>query len=192
MNSSEHPLYSTWHGMRQRCNYPKHEQYSDYGGRGIRVCPEWDDFLTFVKDVGDKPSPVHQLDRKENDGDYKPGNVHWVTAKQNARDTRRSNRVLFQGESLTVSEWAERYNIDPIVLGGRLRRGWSMERAVSEDVGTNGIDYNVPKVSNTQMLIADKVTHPGASLFTLAEFFGVSKSTVSKAQRKLYRGGRYH
>lgn len=79
MRRDDHPLYSTWEGMRQRCNNKNHCAYPFYGGRGISICSRWDDFWLFLADVGDKPSAEYTLDRfPDADGDYQPGNVRWA------------------------------------------------------------------------------------------------------------------
>jgi hypothetical protein len=89
-----HPLYSVWAGMIQRCTNPKAKKWARYGGRGIRVCERWrNDFAAFVADLAPKPSPGHSLDRKDNDGNYEPGNVRWATAHEqriNQRPRRKS------------------------------------------------------------------------------------------------------
>lgn len=84
------PLYTRWRGMRQRCSDPNAGSYGRYGGRGIRVCERWDDFATFAQDVGIPPTPAHQLDRIDPDGDYEPGNVRWATRSQQMRNTTRT------------------------------------------------------------------------------------------------------
>ena len=43
----KHPLYSVWWNMKQRCMYKKATRYNRYGGRGIKVCFEWQDFQQF-------------------------------------------------------------------------------------------------------------------------------------------------
>jgi hypothetical protein len=82
------PEYNIWKTMRQRCNNPNDKRYVDWGGRGIRVCAEWDDFGVFITDVGKRPSPKHSLDRMDNDGNYEPGNVRWVLASDQALNKR--------------------------------------------------------------------------------------------------------
>lgn len=82
--------YTAWLNMKKRCYNPSHEQYKDYGGRGIKVCTAWlISFDAFLRDVGKAPSIDLTLDRKDNEGDYEPSNVHWATRvfqRANRRD----------------------------------------------------------------------------------------------------------
>lgn len=69
----------TWHLMRNRCSNPRNDAYATHGGRGIRVCEEWDSsFEAFLRDVGMRPSPDHRLRRLDTNGDFEPGNCGWV------------------------------------------------------------------------------------------------------------------
>lgn len=84
-NSTE---YKAWHNMIQRCENPDNPGFERYGGRGIKVCRRWYVFEDFLLDVGKKPSPELTLDRKDNNGDYEPGNVHWATWSQQNNNRR--------------------------------------------------------------------------------------------------------
>lgn len=85
---SRHYLYKTWKAMRQRCNDPKKDKYEYYGGRGIKVCARWDNFENFLSDMGERPSPNHQVDRyPDPDGDYSPSNCRWATREENMRNS---------------------------------------------------------------------------------------------------------
>lgn len=76
--------------MQYRCRDPKNSQYKNYGGRGIDVCDAWlNDVEKFARDMGPKPSPLHSLDRINNDGNYEPGNCRWATRLEQARNKKR-------------------------------------------------------------------------------------------------------
>lgn len=80
--------YTIWVNMRRRCNDPTHNNYKDYGGRGITVCKEWDNsFIAFYKDMGDRPKNK-TLDRKENNKGYCKENCRWATHFEQRINTR--------------------------------------------------------------------------------------------------------
>jgi len=101
---SDHPLYSIWAGMKQRCYNPKHSAYKYYGGRGITVCKRWlGSFDLFIEDMGDRPEG-YTLERVFNNLNYDPDNCIWAdytTQANNRNNSKRNNNwilELFAGE----------------------------------------------------------------------------------------------
>lgn len=121
--------------MCGRCNNPKNDAYVWYGGRGISVCVEWEDYLTF-RDWALKNGYSDELsiDRIDVNGDYCPQNCKWSTFIDQCNN-RRSNRFLeFNGETLSISQWGRKLGIRPQTINSRLRMGWSVEKALTTEV----------------------------------------------------------
>lgn len=83
--------------MIARCEDPGHVAYTNYGARGITVCPEWHDvriYIRYVEDVlGAAPDPTFSIDRIDNDGNYEPGNLRWATKSEQIKNRRHSTRT---------------------------------------------------------------------------------------------------
>jgi hypothetical protein len=113
-------IYQEWTGIIQRTQNPNATGFEHYGGRGIDIDPRWlVSFSTFHGDVGEPPSLKHQLDRRDNDKGYWPGNVRWVTHQQNQWN--RGKRVLARGATsrfpgvffvVHASRWRARIRVD--------------------------------------------------------------------------------
>lgn len=122
--------YHVWRGMKNRCCNPNNPRFADYGGRGIEVCARWMAFEPFLEDMGE-PTPHESIDRIDNDRGYEPGNCRWATTTQQARNTRVSRMLTVQGETLSMADWADRYGVTSAAVSKRMRRGWSVEEAVT-------------------------------------------------------------
>lgn len=123
--------YRIWIQMRSRCRNPNCPRFGRYGGRGISVCPEWDDFLIFLKDMGPRPSPGHAIERIDNNGNYEPDNCIWGTRHQQNSNKVTSVRLSLNGRSFTVSEWASLLRVNTRSLFLRIEHGWSAEEALT-------------------------------------------------------------
>jgi hypothetical protein len=93
-NGKRSKEFVAWVGAKQRCTNPRVKQFKDYGGRGIRMCPEWlHDFAAFFAYIG--PCPLGKsLDRIDNREGYEPGNVQWSTRQEQAVNRRTSNQYI--------------------------------------------------------------------------------------------------
>lgn len=127
---SNTPLFRRWQAMKARTSNKNSAAWRNYGGRGIRVCDEWQSYEAFARDMGPTFQPHLELDRIDVNGNYEPSNCRWTTRDQQQNNTRRNHRVTWRGCTLTVTEWADVLGIKPNTLLYRLRRGWSIERAL--------------------------------------------------------------
>lgn len=126
------PEYKVWRGMRSRCRVKSDGQYRNYGARGITVCDEWSDFISFLKDMGPRPTDFRELDRKDNNKGYSKENCRWVTSQQNLNNKRNNHKIEYNGKCQTISEWARDLGIKERTLNNRINRGWPIERALTE------------------------------------------------------------
>jgi len=92
-------------------------------------------FENFLKDMGNRPTPKHTLDRIDNDGDYTPENCRWATPTEQARNKRNTIFITYKDETKPLAEWAESLGMTWTSLYQRIKRhGWSIERALTQPV----------------------------------------------------------
>jgi hypothetical protein len=87
-NLSKHPLYSVYSSMIGRCHNSNDTNYKNYGGRGIKVCDKWHDIKNFFNDIEPIYKKGLELNRIDNDGDYAPNNVNFITHQENSAGDR--------------------------------------------------------------------------------------------------------
>ena len=140
-NRAAHELYSSWTAMKNRCYSPSNPGFADYGARGIRVCQRWlDSFQAFVDDMGPRPSPIHSVDRKDNNGHYEPSNCRWATPAEQALNRRNNVRYEYAGEWLPLTEWAERCGQPYRTLYDRINyQGWTLQEAMTKSRRENAM-----------------------------------------------------
>jgi hypothetical protein len=105
------PVYRIHAGMKSRCYGKSDTKYKDYGGRGIKVCDRWlgiNGFNNFLKDMGDRPTSQHSIDRINNNGNYEPGNCRWATIHEQSSNKRNNTDIPGVGWDSAKNKWVAR------------------------------------------------------------------------------------
>lgn len=173
--SNEHHI---WRGITQRCTNPKNAAYRWYGGRGIKICDEWQGetgFAAFFAHVGERPSKAHSLDRIDNNGHYEPGNVRWVTQKEQMRNSRAARAVTINGITKSVAGWAEYVGVRPCTMTYRLSK--------SDDP-----EYLLRHPESGRRLMSVAIDGVSCSIAEWARRSGLKPGTIARRYRAGDRG----
>lgn len=128
-------IYSIWRNMHNRCRYKSKSDYKYYGGKGVFVCEEWSTYENFERwAFASGYKAKLSIDRIDGSGNYEPLNCRWATLKEQNNNTSQNHKIEFNGKSMNVSQWAEELGINRKTIFERLRRGWTIERALSQEV----------------------------------------------------------
>jgi hypothetical protein len=129
-------LYSIWKSMRTRCNNPNSRNYKYYGGKGVRVCSEWNSFRAFYDwAMAHGYSDELTLDRKNFDGNYEPSNCRWVPLSEQQRNRSDNCLITMNGETKCLCEWARHFDISYATARSRHEAGKSWEEAFTLPIG---------------------------------------------------------
>ena len=128
-----HRLFNIWRHILKRCECETSEAYYNYGGRGITVCEEWHDYMTFKAwALANGYSHDLSIDRINVNGNYEPGNCRWADRIVQANNKRNNRYYEKDGERKTITEWARIYNISPHTVRTRINRDkWNIETALT-------------------------------------------------------------
>jgi hypothetical protein len=136
-------LYQIWEQMKQRCNSPNNNAFDRYGNKGIKVCDQWNDYMSFHNDMidsylthvaehGEKDTTI---DRKDNDKGYSPDNCRWATYKVQGNNRKVNLSIEYKGEVHNLTEWSEIIGMRMGTLWNRLyARNWPIEKAFTTPV----------------------------------------------------------
>lgn len=129
------PEYPVWRRMLRRCYNKNCFEYKNYGGRGIRVCDQWlINFKQFFQDMGSRPTPLHCIERLDNNGNYEPSNCAW-SDRVSQNNNKRDNIVIeLDGERMTIAEWSRKIGVSLKTLHSRHYKGLSPEQILSKKV----------------------------------------------------------
>lgn|SRR3990167_8631936 len=133
-------FYAIWCGIYTRCNNKNGSHYIYYGGRGIKISSQWQKFENFRNDMyenylkhcknfGEKNTLI---DRINNNKGYFKENCKWSTQKEQQRNKQNSFVVEYEGQKLSVAEWAEKLNMSYMTLHSRLTKlNWPLNKALT-------------------------------------------------------------
>ena len=148
-------LYAVWSEMLLRCNNPANKAYKHYGGRGIKVCKEWQDYLVFKEWAYshgyNENAKRHEctIDRIDVNGNYCPENCRWATNAEQSVNKQDTVYVELNGERMALSQAAEKLRMNYGTLNSRINKlHWPVEKALStpvHDCGWRRHDPDNPK-----------------------------------------------
>ena len=129
-------LYQIWANMKCRCNNQNHGRYEKYGGRGIIICEEWDDFENFYEwSMENGYQDDLTIERIDNDGSYESSNCKWITKEFQTKNRSICYMVAINGETKTVLEWCEIFNLNYNTFNTRHSTyGWGVVKALTTPV----------------------------------------------------------
>lgn len=133
-------FYRIWKNIITRTSNRDTPNYINYGARGILVCEGWRDFTVFKADMhesylshtglyGEIDTSIERID---NNKGYSIDNCKWATRTEQNFNTRKNKRYLLNGESLTLTEISNKYNIARETVFYRLKMGWPTDKVVLE------------------------------------------------------------
>lgn len=124
-------LHNIWKGMRKRCSNPSSQDYKNYGGRGIKVCAEWDDFVPFRNwSLANGYADNMTIERNDNNKNYCPENCTWIPNKEQSFNTRSVIEVSRDGKTMPVGQWADELGINRRTVYSRISRGKTPAQAL--------------------------------------------------------------
>lgn len=126
--------YSAWNAMRDRCTNPNSKDYPNYGGLGIILCDAWKKFPGFLKDMGQRPSPSHTIDRIDGQGNYEPDNCRWATRIEQNNNRCNVRKFSFRGGVMSIGDAmrAAGCQLDQTIVYHRVVcAGWELEAAIA-------------------------------------------------------------
>ena len=136
-------LHFIWIEMRRRCRSSNHPNYHHYGGRGIRVCSEWQSFEAFYE--WSRRSGYKEglsIDRVDNDGNYEPVNCQWTTQSEQTNNTRKNRMLLYEGKKQSLADWSRELDLNYSTLRSRLRNGWTTREMFETPMEGRAYDRN--------------------------------------------------
>ena len=135
-NPRKSRLYKVWIDMRNRCNNPNNRRYKRYGLKGIKVCKEWDNYLTFyewaiLNGYKENTKKKYTVDRIDNSKGYCPENCRLLSIQEQQSNRTNNCLITYKGETHTVSQWSRILNINVQTIFNRIKKDLPVEQLLS-------------------------------------------------------------
>jgi hypothetical protein len=130
--SNKERLYEIWKNMKKRCRDSSLKCYKNYGGKGIKVCKEWQEDYMLFRNWAYRNGYEENLyiDRINNNKNYEPNNCRWATM-QEQQNNRTNNRICnINGLTASLADICRKYNVKYKKVWKRLSLGWELEEAL--------------------------------------------------------------
>jgi len=151
-NGKMTPEYKTWSSMMDRVSNPKNSNYMYYGGRGISVCERWLKFDKFFADMGERPDGM-SIDRIDVNGNYEPSNCRWATIEEQNNNKRNTRHVSHIGKTQNCTQWEKELGLNKGSLYNRLKRGWTMDDAITKPCRRRSSDITITYEGKTKTVV---------------------------------------
>ena len=178
-------LRTVFSSMKSRCENPLMGSYLIYGGRGIKC--EWKSASEFVQDMVSGYREGLTIERINNEGNYCKGNCRWANRTEQANNRRSNSFVSFRGATLTLAQWGRKTGIDQRLIRERLKRGWSIQKAITTPDKTR--KYQVDKflldyLKKERRWVSSKELHSHAEANHFKSIVNTRRKLTSLAENK--------
>lgn len=137
MDALDRVLSQRWDAMMRRCYDPSNRGFKTYGALGVKVHPKFHNKVEYANYAKTLPNACveREIDRIDTFGDYAPGNIRWVTRKENTRNLRATIWTTFKGRKISSKEFAERYvhKFLPQTVARLAKRGFTGEEILEHE-----------------------------------------------------------
>lgn len=131
-------LYGVWAGMKRRCRNKHTKYFNDYGGRGIDICSDWEEYINFKRwALSNGYADGLSIERIDVNVGYCPTNCKWIPRSEQNKNKRNTIRIKYHDKTYTIKEISKITGLSERTIMGRYERGWDAERIFNTKLMNN-------------------------------------------------------